>query len=233
MTTSPDVSDKGLAAPPPEISIRHLDLYYGNFHALIDINADFQGKTITALIGPSGCGKSTLLRVLNRMNDLIDISEVERFPPSKIVIMATGAQGEPSAVLGRLSHGRHRNLSIQEGDTVVFSAHAIPGNEETVHRVINRMFQKGANVVYHPIAPVHVSGHGSREDMRLMLEKAFGMVAENQARALPAKAMLRAIRSVSRTRGPRSTRSPRKTTLRPSGWMLTLPCTASRICPRN
>jgi phosphate transport system ATP-binding protein len=71
MTTSPDVSDKGLAAPPPEISIRHLDLYYGDFHALIDINADFQGKTITALIGPSGCGKSTLLRVLNRMNDLI------------------------------------------------------------------------------------------------------------------------------------------------------------------
>ncbi|MEJ2070176.1 MAG: phosphate ABC transporter ATP-binding protein PstB [Syntrophobacterales bacterium] len=71
MTTSPDVSARGLAASPPAISIRHLDLYYGDFHALIDINADFQGKTITALIGPSGCGKSTLLRVLNRMNDLI------------------------------------------------------------------------------------------------------------------------------------------------------------------
>ncbi len=71
MTTSPDVSDKDLAAPPAEISIRNLDLYYQDFHALIDISADFQGKNITALIGPSGCGKSTLLRVLNRMNDLI------------------------------------------------------------------------------------------------------------------------------------------------------------------
>lgn len=71
MTTSPVVSDKAPATPPPEISIRNLNLFYQDFHALIDINADFQGKAITALIGPSGCGKSTLLRVLNRMNDLI------------------------------------------------------------------------------------------------------------------------------------------------------------------
>jgi phosphate transport system ATP-binding protein len=71
MTTSPDVSARDLAAPSPEISIRNLNLYYQDFQALIDINADFQGKNITALIGPSGCGKSTLLRVLNRMNDLI------------------------------------------------------------------------------------------------------------------------------------------------------------------
>jgi len=71
MTTSPVVSDNELAGPAPEIGIRELNLFYGDFHALIDINADFQGKTITALIGPSGCGKSTLLRTLNRMNDLI------------------------------------------------------------------------------------------------------------------------------------------------------------------
>ena len=71
MTTSPVVSDRGAAAPASEISLRELNLYYGNFHALMDINGDFQGKTITALIGPSGCGKSTLLRTLNRMNDLI------------------------------------------------------------------------------------------------------------------------------------------------------------------
>jgi len=71
MTTSPVVSDNELAGSAPEIGIRELNLFYGDFHALIDINADFQGKTITALIGPSGCGKSTLLRTLNRMNDLI------------------------------------------------------------------------------------------------------------------------------------------------------------------
>jgi phosphate transport system ATP-binding protein len=70
MTTSPVASDKTVI-PPAEISIRNLNLYYRDFHALIDIVADFQGKAITALIGPSGCGKSTLLRVLNRMNDLV------------------------------------------------------------------------------------------------------------------------------------------------------------------
>ncbi|MFZ2088225.1 MAG: phosphate ABC transporter ATP-binding protein PstB [Desulfobaccales bacterium] len=71
MTTSLADSDKEPAAFLSEISIRDLNLYYRDFHALIGVNADFPGKSITALIGPSGCGKSTLLRVLNRMNDLI------------------------------------------------------------------------------------------------------------------------------------------------------------------
>jgi ribonuclease J len=107
---------------------------------------------------------------LNIPDDLlVDISQVGKMPPSKIVIMATGAQGEPSAVLGRLSHGRHRNLSIQEGDTVVFSAHAIPGNEEMINRTINRLYQRGADVLYDQIARVHVSGHASREEMKLMI----------------------------------------------------------------
>ncbi len=72
MTISPAVSDKGPALACLEILIRNLNLFYRDFHALIDINAEFQARTITALIGPSGCGKSTLLRVLNRMNDLIE-----------------------------------------------------------------------------------------------------------------------------------------------------------------
>jgi ribonuclease J len=100
---------------------------------------------------------------------LIDIDQVKKIPANKVVIMATGAQGEPSAVLGRLSHGRHRRLSIQEGDTVVFSAHAIPGNEEVIHRTINRLYQRGANVLYDSIAKVHVSGHASREEMKLLI----------------------------------------------------------------
>ncbi len=107
---------------------------------------------------------------LNIPDDLlVDIDQVGKMLPGKIVIMATGAQGEPSAVLGRLSHGRHRNLSIQEGDTVVFSAHAIPGNEEVINRTINRLYQRGANVLYDQIARVHVSGHASREEMKLMI----------------------------------------------------------------
>lgn len=100
---------------------------------------------------------------------LIDIHEVKNFPDSKVVIMATGSQGEPGAVLARLATGRHRHMSIQEGDTVVLSAHPIPGNEEMIHRIINRLYQRGAEVLYDQIVEVHVSGHASQDEMRLMI----------------------------------------------------------------
>jgi ribonuclease J len=110
------------------------------------------------------------LGYLNVPTDLIlPLNRVNDFPPSKVAIMATGTQGEPSAVLGRLAGGRHRQLSIQQGDTVVMSAHPIPGNEELVHRIINRLLQRGAHVLYDAIAPVHVSGHASREEQKLLL----------------------------------------------------------------
>ncbi|MCP4428218.1 MAG: ribonuclease J [Chloroflexi bacterium] len=100
---------------------------------------------------------------------LIDIDRLKKYPANKVAIMATGTQGEPSAVMGRLAQGRHRSLRIQEGDTVVFSAHAIPGNEEMVFRIVNRLFQRGANVLYERIANVHVSGHASQEEMKLLI----------------------------------------------------------------
>jgi ribonuclease J len=100
---------------------------------------------------------------------LIDIHEIKNFPDSKVVIMATGSQGEPGAVLARLATGRHRHLSVQEGDTVVLSAHPIPGNEEMIHRIINRLYQRGAEVLYDQILEVHVSGHASQDEMRLMI----------------------------------------------------------------
>jgi ribonuclease J len=100
---------------------------------------------------------------------LIDITKISELPPHQVVIMATGSQGEPSAVMGRLARGRHNRLKIQEGDTVVFSAHAIPGNEEVVFRTVNQLFRRGANVLYENIANVHVSGHASQEEMKLMI----------------------------------------------------------------
>lgn len=100
---------------------------------------------------------------------LIDMHEVKNYPNSKVVIMATGSQGEPGAVLARLATGRHRHMSIEEGDTVVLSAHPIPGNEEMIHRIINRLYQRGAEVLYDQIVEVHVSGHASQDEMRLMI----------------------------------------------------------------
>ncbi len=100
---------------------------------------------------------------------MIPIDQIDSLPASKVVILSTGTQGEPSAGLSRLAQGRHRQLDIRSGDTVVMSAHVIPGNEELVSRTINRLFQRGANVSYYPIDNIHVSGHASAEELKLML----------------------------------------------------------------
>jgi ribonuclease J len=100
---------------------------------------------------------------------MLPLHEVNNVPPREVVIMATGAQGEPMAVLNRLATGRHYSLNIEEGDTVVLSSHTIPGNEEMIHNVINRLFQKGADVYYDPIAQVHVSGHASQEEQKMLI----------------------------------------------------------------
>jgi ribonuclease J len=86
-----------------------------------------------------------------------------------VVLMCTGSQGEPSSILGRLSTGTNRQFDVKSGDTVILSSHAIPGNEEIVYRTINRLFQRGVNVIYEPLAPVHVSGHASQEEIKLMI----------------------------------------------------------------
>lgn len=100
---------------------------------------------------------------------LIDISDIDHYPNNQVAIMATGSQGEPTAVMGRLARNRHNRLKVKEGDTIVFSAHAIPGNEEIVYRTINQLFRQGANVLYENIANVHVSGHASQEEMKLLI----------------------------------------------------------------
>jgi ribonuclease J len=100
---------------------------------------------------------------------LVSLDEVDKLPPQQVVIMATGSQGEPMAVLNRLATNSHGSLSIQEHDTVVLSSHTIPGNEETTHSVINRLFQAGADVYYGPQAQAHVSGHASQEELKLLI----------------------------------------------------------------
>jgi ribonuclease J len=102
-------------------------------------------------------------------NLIVPIDQALKMPPSKVVLMCTGTQGEPSSILGRLSTDTNRQFSLQAGDTVVLSSHPIPGNEEMVHRTINRLFQHGAQVVYDAIAPVHVSGHANQEEMKLLM----------------------------------------------------------------
>jgi ribonuclease J len=102
-------------------------------------------------------------------NLMVSVEQAMKMKPNEVVLMCTGSQGEPSSILGRLSTGTNRQFDLQPGDTVVLSSHPIPGNEESVHRTINRLFRRGANVIYDAIAPVHVSGHASQEEEKLLI----------------------------------------------------------------
>ncbi len=100
---------------------------------------------------------------------IVPIEEALQLPPERICLLTTGSQGEPAAGLARLANGAHRQIQIMPGDTVIVSAHPIPGNEEAVSRVIDNLYRLGADVIYGRMARVHVSGHGARDELRLML----------------------------------------------------------------
>lgn len=101
---------------------------------------------------------------------LVELSD--HVPDDRLLILSTGSQGEPRSALNRMANGEHRQIQIHAGDTIIISGGTIPGNEEDVGRMLDQLFARGANVIYGSLATVHVSGHGSREDMRLMLETA-------------------------------------------------------------
>ncbi len=101
---------------------------------------------------------------------LIDLREANSIPPSQLIVLATGSQGEPTSVLSRMAMGDHPNVKILPEDTVIFSAGPIPGNEETVARAIDNLYRRGAKVIYRAINEgVHVSGHSSQDELKHML----------------------------------------------------------------
>lgn len=99
----------------------------------------------------------------------VPIHELDDYPDEQIAIVCTGTQGEPTSALVRMANQQHRQVSLKKGDTVILSATAIPGNEELVHRTLNNLFRLGADVIYQNLMPVHVSGHASQEEQKLML----------------------------------------------------------------
>lgn len=150
----------------------------GTFASLISriqqvANAAVRDGRKMALVGTSMVENSKIAQKLGYLEVpdglIIPTDEALKLPAKKVVIMTTGTQGEPSSILSRLSNARNRQFDLQPNDTVVFSSHPIPGNEEGVNRTINKLLQRGARVIYDPIAPVHVSGHASAEEMKLMM----------------------------------------------------------------
>ena len=126
-----------------------------------------------AFVGTSMMENAKMARKLGYLdipeNILVSIQQALQMPANEVVLMCTGSQGEPSSILGRLSRDTNRQFGVKKGDTIVLSSQPIPGNEELVNRTINSLFRRGANVIYDPIASVHVSGHASQEEIKLML----------------------------------------------------------------
>ena len=100
---------------------------------------------------------------------LIDIEEINKYPPEKVVLVTTGSQGEPLSALSRMAMASHRQVRIGQGDFIIISATPIPGNEKMVTKVVNGLLRLGAEVIYESIYDVHVSGHACQEEQKLML----------------------------------------------------------------
>jgi ribonuclease J len=101
--------------------------------------------------------------------DVVDIAEVDRLDPSRVVVICTGSQGEPFSALSLMAAREHKWVKLKEGDTVVLSSSLIPGNEPAIHRVVDALYRSGADVYHVPSDPVHSSGHAAQDELRLML----------------------------------------------------------------
>lgn len=126
-----------------------------------------------AITGRSMLNNVKIARKLGYINIpddmIVDIRDCSEMPDSKIVLLTTGSQGEPMAALTRMARGDHYHINIKEGDSVVLSASAIPGNEKYIGQTINQLYDRGANVIYQDVSGVHVSGHASQEELKLMM----------------------------------------------------------------
>lgn len=120
-----------------------------------------EGRSMVNIIDTAS--KLGYLQIADRT--LIDVEELKNYPPEKTVIITTGSQGESMAALSRMASNNHKKISIMPGDTVIFSAHPIPGNEKAVTNVINELQMKGADVIFQD---VHVSGHACQEEIKLI-----------------------------------------------------------------
>ena len=167
--------------------------------ALSEIFAQAQGRVIVAMFSSnllrvqealkaaSRCGRRVALSgksmirnvetaidlgnlVLPRPDILIPIEDAVLLPDRKMAVVTTGTQGEPRSALTLMALGEHKYIKIQPGDTAVLSSKFIPGNERAIASMINRLFLAGADVLYEKISEIHVSGHGSREEVRAMIE---------------------------------------------------------------
>jgi ribonuclease J len=148
--------------------------FASNVHRIqqvIDLAALHRRKV--ALIGASMSSTAMVASELGYLKSpagiLVEPREAARMAPGKVVLVAAGSQGEPMSALSRIALDEHKEVAVEEGDVVVVSARAIPGNEKMINRVVNHLYRRGTEVIVGGRPPLHVSGHASQEELKIML----------------------------------------------------------------
>ena len=163
--------DHVMANAPGRVIITTFSSLVSRIQQVIDAAAKHQRRVF--IVGRSMSNTSQMALKLGYLNDtegvLARIDELKGMPRNKIVFITTGSQGEPTSALVRMANRAHRQVHILRGDTVVISATPIPGNESLINRTVDNLFKQGARVIYSKLEQVHVHGHASQEELKLLL----------------------------------------------------------------
>jgi len=166
-----DTFEQAFAAAPGRIIVTTFASLLSRIQLVIETAEQF-GRRV-ALAGRSMEQNTRIAHDLGHLRyppgTMATLDQVNRLPDDEVCIIATGSQGEPNSALARMAQGRYRDVQLKEGDTVLISAKAIPGNETAIHRNVDELFRRGANVIYGEKAGIHVSGHAAQEELKMLL----------------------------------------------------------------
>lgn len=163
--------DRVMAEAPGRVIVTTFSSLVSRIQQVIDAAARHQRRVFVVGRSMTDIVKMTLELGYLKVPDgiLARIDELRGMPRNKVVLVTTGSQGEPTSALVRIANKDHRHVHIIKGDTVVLSATAVPGNEALINRTVDALFRQGAQVLYDKVAKVHVHGHGSQEELKLLL----------------------------------------------------------------
>jgi len=163
--------DRVMAEAPGRVIVTTFSSLVSRIQQVIDSAAKYQRRVFIVGRSMTDIVRMTLeLGYLKAPNGILArIDELKGIPHNRVVFITTGSQGEPTSALVRIANRDHREVHIIRGDTVVLSATPVPGNESLINRTVDNLFKQGAQVLYDKIAPVHVHGHGSQEELKLLL----------------------------------------------------------------
>jgi ribonuclease J len=163
--------DHIIADAPGRVIVTTFSSLISRIQQVIDAAIKYQRRVFIVGRSMSNTVRMALeLGYLRAPDDVLGrIDEVRGMPSNKVIFVTTGSQGEPTSALVRMANRDHRQVHIQHGDTIILSATPIPGNEAVVNRTVDKLFKQGAQVVYSKLAQVHVHGHGSQEELKLLL----------------------------------------------------------------